>query len=97
MEIRYYIDPRTANPHIHTHDVFEHEVEEVLARPGEDRPGSNGSRVIIGQTDAGRYLRVIYIRDPEPDSVFASRLMNSQENLSKRTGDVRKGERYEDQ
>lgn len=70
LEIRYYIDPRTANLHIHTHDVFEHEVEEVLAQPGEDRTGSNGSRVIIGQTDAGRYLRVIYIRDPEPDSVF---------------------------
>jgi hypothetical protein len=24
----------------------------------------------MGQTEAGRYLRVIYVRDPEPDSVF---------------------------
>ena len=24
----------------------------------------------IGQTEAGRYLRVIYVPDPEPDSVF---------------------------
>jgi hypothetical protein len=24
----------------------------------------------LGQTDGGRYLRVIYIADPEPESVF---------------------------
>jgi hypothetical protein len=29
-------------------------VIEVLGRPGEDRPGSEGSRVAIGQTLAGR-------------------------------------------
>lgn len=37
---------------------------------GEDRPGRKGSRVAIGQTRSGRYLRVIYVPDPEPDSVF---------------------------
>jgi hypothetical protein len=26
--------------------------------------------VAIGQTEAGRYLRVIYVPDPEPSSVF---------------------------
>lgn len=52
--IRYYIDPETGLPHIYNHDVVEHEVEEVLARPGEDRQGEEGSRVAIGQTDAGR-------------------------------------------
>jgi hypothetical protein len=41
-----------------------------LRRPGEDRPGREGARVAIGQTHAGRYLRVIYVPDPEPDSVF---------------------------
>lgn len=46
------------------------EVREVLASPGEDRPGRDGSRVAIGQTDGGRFLRVIYLRDPEPDSIF---------------------------
>jgi len=25
----------------------------------------------IGQTQAGRYLRVVYVPDPEPNSVFA--------------------------
>jgi len=42
----------------------------VLSNPGEDRPGREGSRVVIGKTRAGRYLRVIYVPDPEPESVF---------------------------
>ena len=52
------------------HGVSEQEAREVLARPLEDRPGREGSRVALGQTAAGRYLRVIYVPDPEPDSVF---------------------------
>jgi len=70
MNIRLYIDPDTNLPHIYRHGVSEGEVEDVLRRPGEDRPGSEGSRVAIGQTRAGRYLRVIYVPDPVPDSVF---------------------------
>jgi hypothetical protein len=70
LNIRYYIDPDTGQPHIYKHDVVESEVEEVLVRPGEDRPGSEGARIALGQTSAGRYLRVIYVLDPEPDSVF---------------------------
>ena len=46
------------------------EVADVLLKPGEDRPGKDGARVAIGQTRSGRYLRVIYVPDPEPDSVF---------------------------
>ena len=53
------------------HGVSEQEVRDVLARPLEDRPGREGTRVALGQTRAGRYLRVIYVPDPEPDSVFA--------------------------
>jgi hypothetical protein len=34
-------------------------VKDVLIRPGEDRPGHEGSRVALGQTRGGRYLRVI--------------------------------------
>ena len=68
MSIRYYIDPATGEPHIHNHRVTESEVEAVLARPGEDRPGSEGSRIAVGQTSAGRYLRVIYV--PEAAGVF---------------------------
>ncbi len=70
MKIRFYIDRETGLPHIHRHQVFEDEVEDVLNHPGEDRPGQEGSRVATGQTRAGRHLRVIYVPDPEPDSVF---------------------------
>ena len=70
MKARFYIDPQTDAPHIYNYGVGEDEVEEVLRNPGEDRPGREGSRVALGQTRSGRYLRVIYVPDPEPDSVF---------------------------
>ena len=70
MNIRFYLDPETGEPHIYNHGVSEDEVEDVLRAPGEDRPGREGSRVALGQTRAGRYLRVIYVLDPEPQSVF---------------------------
>ncbi|OGW13422.1 MAG: hypothetical protein A3G93_01605 [Nitrospinae bacterium RIFCSPLOWO2_12_FULL_45_22] len=70
MKLRFYIDPETSEPHIYRHGVDEDEVKDVLRRPGEDRPGCEGSRVAIGQTQGGRYLRVIYVPDPEPDSIF---------------------------
>ena len=70
MDTRYYIDPRTGQPHIYNHAVDESEVEDVLGRPIEDRPGRHGSRVAIGQTHAGRFLRVIYVPDGQPGSVF---------------------------
>jgi hypothetical protein len=70
MKVRFYIDSVTGQPHIHQHGVGEEEVEEVLANRGEDRPGRDGSRVAIGQTADGRYLKVVYVRDPKPDTVF---------------------------
>ena len=33
-----YIDPETEQPHIYNHEVREDEVEDVLRKPGEDRP-----------------------------------------------------------
>lgn len=68
--IRFYLDGNTGLPHIYQHDVDEQEVEDVLRNPGEDRPGREGSRIALGQTRDGRYLRVIYVTDPEPGSVF---------------------------
>jgi hypothetical protein len=65
--VRYFVDPASGQPHIYQHDVAETELEDVLARP---RPGRDDSRIAIGQTAAGRYLRVIYVPDPEPGSVF---------------------------
>ena len=68
MQTRFYVDPATGAPHIQNHDVDESEVLDVLERPGEDRAGRDGSRVALGQTASGRYLRVIYV--PEPEGVF---------------------------
>ena len=70
MQVRYYDDPRSGQPHIYGHNVAEYEVEAVLDRPMEDRPGEGGVRIALGQTDAGRYLRVVYVPDPIPNSVF---------------------------
>lgn len=70
MNIRYYIDPETSMPHIYRHNVTEDEVEDVLLKPGEDRLGRESSRIALGQTSTGRYLRIIYVPDPEQHSVF---------------------------
>jgi hypothetical protein len=70
MRGRFYHDSETGLPHLIRHDVSEDEVVEVFSAPGEDRPGRDGSRVMIRQTGAGRHLRVIYVRDPNPDSFF---------------------------
>lgn len=48
----------------------EDEVEEVLAAPGEDRAGREDSRVAMGRTRAGRYLRVIYAPGTGGDDLF---------------------------
>jgi len=70
MKLRFYSDPETGLAHLRRHDVTEDEAEEALLLSGEDRPGKDGVRIAIGQTRAGRYLRVIYVADAEPDDVF---------------------------
>ena len=60
----------TGLPHICNHGVDEAEVVDVLENAEADRPGRDGSRIALGQTASGRYLRVIYVPDAEPDSVF---------------------------
>ncbi len=70
MRIRFYRDPDTDEPHVLNHGVTEAEVYQILRRPGEDAPAADGARVALGQTVGGKYLRVIYVPDPEPDSVF---------------------------
>lgn len=70
MDIRYYLDPDTQLPHIHGHGIKESEVEYVLRHPGEDIPGRDDSRQALGQTADGRYIRVIYVPDPDGIGVF---------------------------
>jgi len=70
MEVRYYVNPDTGLPHIYDHGVTEAEVERVLNRPGEDGPSSDGSRQALGQSEGGRYLRVVYVLDEDGEGVF---------------------------
>lgn len=70
MDIRYHLDADTGQPHIFGHGVTEEEVEQVMRNSGEDLPGTRDSRMKLAQTDAGRYLQVIYVPDDDPQSVF---------------------------
>jgi hypothetical protein len=68
MNVRFYINPETDEPHIYCHRVTEEEGIEVLQNPGEDRVGQEEAWVAIGQTAGGRHLRVIYV--PEGRGAF---------------------------
>ena len=70
MQIRYHINPTTGLPHIYDHFISENDVEDILGRALQDIRGRDDSRIAIGQTGEGRYLKVIYVPDPIPDSVF---------------------------
>ena len=70
MNIRFYSDLETGLPHIYNHGVTEDEVEDILFNSGEDWLGRRKTRNALGQTQGSRYLQVVYVRDPEPNSVF---------------------------
>jgi hypothetical protein len=63
MELRFHLDPDTELPHIYDHGVTEDEVRHVLARPGLNLPAGRNARSIMGQTAAGRYLKVVLVPD----------------------------------
>lgn len=70
MTLRFYHDPDTELPHIYGHNVTEREVEDVLRYPIEDARSGRGSRIAIGQTRSGRYLKIIYAPDEIGDGIF---------------------------
>ena len=70
MDLRFWIDPETGLPHIYTHGVSEEEVRQVLSRSGLDFPEERNTRVHLGQTAAGRYLKVVYVPDMGGQSAF---------------------------
>ena len=70
MVLRLFIDPETGRPHIASHRVERHEVLQVLLAPLDTRRGSGDSLLAVGRTDAGRYLRVVYVPDRSAESVF---------------------------
>ena len=70
LQVRHYVDPQTELPRIYRYDVSELEVEQVLERPAEERPGDQGLHVAIGPTSTERILRVIYAPGPQPSSML---------------------------
>jgi hypothetical protein len=70
MELRFWEDPETGLPHIHEHGVTEEEVRQVLSRPGLNQRSKGDSRSIMGQTSSGRYLKVVFVPDPNGASGF---------------------------
>jgi hypothetical protein len=70
VNIRYNRDLDTGLPHIYGHGVSEEEVEDVLRNPIERRHADAGSQALIGQTDRGRFLRVIVSIDADRRGVF---------------------------
>ncbi len=70
VQLRFYLDPESGEPHIYEHDVDEEEVEEVLSSAVEEFAGRRDSRVAYGQTLAGRYLKIVYSPDPGGKSAF---------------------------
>jgi len=70
MELRFRTDRETGLPHIYDHGVTEEEVRQVLARPGLKRRAGGNSQSIMGQTSAGRYLKVVFVPDPDGDGGF---------------------------
>ena len=60
MDLRFYIDPETGEPHIYGHGVSEREVEDVLRSAWDVHRGENDSRLVYGSTESGRHLVVVY-------------------------------------
>jgi hypothetical protein len=70
MNLRFYIDPERDEPHFARHGVTAEEVREVLERPRARYRGSREALIVVGQSDEGRWLQVIFVEDPEPNSYF---------------------------
>lgn len=70
MDLRFHRNPETGESHCRTHGVTEDEVSELLDAPLEDWAGSEGARIALGQSAAGRYLQVVYVPDEGSDSAF---------------------------
>ena len=74
--------------HISEHNVSPDEAEEVVIY-GKKRKGKNNTKISIGQTEDGRYLLVVYVREKNGDIfVITARDLTEKEkkNWRKRYG-----------
>jgi hypothetical protein len=70
MRLRFWIDPETGVPHIYGHAVTETEVRQVLSRPRLSYSQGERTRIVFGQTSAGRPLKVVFVPDDIAESGF---------------------------
>lgn len=58
--------------HVAAHGVSPEEAEEVVlnARPPYPSYEGNGKFLVRGQTDAGRFLQVVYVVDPDGRTLY---------------------------
>ena len=64
MDVDFYINPRTGEPHCLDRGVTEDEALDVLDAPEVMGSARDGMFLAAGQTAAGRWIRVIYtVRD----------------------------------
>jgi hypothetical protein len=70
VDIRYHIDAETGLPHIYDHGVSEVEVREILSGRCWVLRGRRRSKLAMGQTRSGRYLKVIFAPDEDGEGVF---------------------------
>ncbi len=68
MQVRFHRDPDTELPHIYNHGVSEDEVLQVLEGAPLKLHSREGAFSALGQTLAGRYLKVTYRQDD--DGIF---------------------------
>jgi len=71
MDYRFYKEPDSGLAHCYAaHGVKERDAIEVLRQPGQRLERTDGSLVAEGQTEAGRFLRVIYREELDLEYVF---------------------------
>lgn len=69
MRIRFLTDP-DGYPHIECHDVSESEAIYVFYHPIERVSGRGNSFIVIGRTQSGRILKVIYAPSDDGDGII---------------------------
>ena len=69
MRVRFFIDRDTGLPHCEQHGVTPEEALDILRGPSYQGPGRNDTRIAEGQTQNGRYLRVVFAHR-EDGSIF---------------------------
>jgi hypothetical protein len=61
--------------------------------PTADGDGERGTRIAVGQTDAGRWLKVVYVSESEPESVLVITAYSLRAKALKALRRRRKGQR----